>query len=53
MNLYSPTQGCRNEGRAKGGSADGEGNFGLMSNSFSVVDVNPQVSSIQHCLSVR
>ena len=46
-------QGRRNEGRAKGGNADGKGNFGLMNNSFNVVDINPQISSIQHYLSVR
>ena len=39
---------------AKGGNADGKGNFGLMNNSFNVVDsLNPQISSIQHYLSVR
>ena len=31
-----------NEGRAKGGNADGKGNFGLMNYSYNVVDVNPQ-----------
>ena len=34
-------QGRRNEGRAKGGNADGKGNFGLMNYSYNVVDVNP------------
>ena len=47
------SQGRRNEGRAKGGSADGKGNFGLMNNSFNAVDINPQVNSMQHYLSVR
>ena len=37
-------QGRRNEGRAKGGNADGNGNFGLMNYSHNVVDVNPQIS---------
>ena len=37
-------QGRRNEGRAKGGPAEGKGNFGLMNNSFNVVDINPQIS---------
>ena len=52
-NLIKYAQGRRNEGRAKGGNADGKGNFGLMNNSFNVVDINPQISSIQHYLSVR
>ena len=37
-------QGRRNEGRAKGGNANGKGNFGLMNYSYNVVDVNPQIS---------
>ena len=37
-------QGRRNEGRAKGGNADGKGNFGHMSYIYKVVDVNPQIS---------
>ena len=37
-------QGRRNEGRAKGGNADGKGNFGLMNYIYKVVDVNPQTS---------
>ena len=37
-------QGRRNEGRAKGGNADGKGNFGLMNYIYKVVDVNPQIS---------
>ena len=34
----------RNEGRAKGGNADGKGNFCLMNYIYKVVDVNPQIS---------
>ena len=52
MLFYPVAQGRRNEGRAKGGNADGKGNFGLMNNSFNVVDINPQISSIQHYPSV-
>ena len=37
-------QGRRNEGRAKGGNADGKGNFGLMNYIYKVVDVNSQIS---------
>ena len=37
-------QGHRNEGRAKGGNADGKGKFGLMNYIYKVVDVNPQIS---------
>ena len=37
-------QGRRNEGRAKGGNADGKGNLGLMNYIYKVVDVNPQIS---------
>ena len=37
-------QGRRNEGRAKGGNADGKGNFGLMNYIYKVVDVNQQIS---------
>ena len=40
----SHKQGRRNEGRAKGGNADGKGNFGLMNYIYKVVDVNPQIS---------
>ena len=32
-------QGRRNEGMAKGGKADGKGNFGLMNYIYKVVDV--------------
>ena len=32
-------QGRRNEGGAKGGNADGKGNFGLMNYIYKVVDV--------------
>ena len=51
--MFNYFQGRQNEGRAKGGNADGKGNFGLMNNSFNVDDINPQISSIQHYLSVR
>ena len=34
----------RNDGRAKGGNADGKGNFVLMNCIYKVVDVNPQIS---------
>ena len=37
-------QGRRYEGRAKGGNADGKGNFGLMNYSYNVVNINPQIS---------
>ena len=32
------------KGRAKGGNADGKGNFGLMNYIYKVTDVNPQIS---------
>ena len=41
---YNFVQGRRNEGRAKGGNADGKGNFGLMNYIYKVVDLNPQIS---------
>ena len=37
-------QGRRNKGTAKGGNAEGKGNFGLMNYIYKVVDVNPQIS---------
>ena len=37
-------QGRRNEGRAKGGNADGKDNFGLMNYSYNAVDINSQIS---------
>ena len=46
------TQGRWNEGRAKGGNADGKGNFGLMNYIYKVVDVNPQ-STNQEILIMR
>ena len=44
QNILTSRQGRRNEGRAKGGNADGKGNFGLMNYIYKVVDVNPQIS---------
>ena len=41
---YTVNQGRRNEGRAKGGNADGKDNFGLMNYSYNAVDINLQIS---------
>ena len=43
-NFLCNQQGRRNEGRAKGGNADGKDNFGLMNYSYNAVDIDSQIS---------